>query len=112
MHGKKILEFFLPIAPCSAPEVNGRVSVKSGFNNKSASMPLSVASLTTAVTTNTKFTQHDPSSIQAGNYLDSNSHIYITVSIAKPLTSTEEIVAKSRNTTLRTYSSSTVLFYS
>jgi hypothetical protein len=88
------------------------VSVKSVLNNTAAT-PASMFSqnaTTTIVTNTTKFTQHDPSSTQAGNYLDSNAHIYITVSIAQPLTTQDQLVAQSRNTTVRTFSSSTVTF--
>ena len=106
LHGKKIVEYFLPIAPCSAPEINARVSLKSGLNNKS--MYASTNSMNTGATANTKFTQHDPSAMHAGNYLESNAHIYVTVTISKPLITTEQLVARSRATTLRTYSSSTV----
>jgi hypothetical protein len=104
LHGKKIVEFFLPIAPCSAPEINGRVSLKSGLVNKS--IYTSTNSMNTGIT---KFTQHDPSAMHAGNYLESNAHIYLTVSIAKPLITNEQLVAKSRATTMRTYSSTAVI---
>ena len=60
---------------------------------------------------NTKFTQHDPLAMHAGNYLESNAHIYLTVSIAKPLITNEQLVAKSRATTMRTYSSTAVRIY-
>lgn len=106
LEGKRLVQFYLPIAPCSAPDVIGRVSAKS--STLKTSTPLSLNTQNTAISINSRPTTHDPSAMQAGNYLEANSHIYITVSFARALTSTERLVTLSRNTTLRPFTSQTV----
>ena len=65
--GKKLIEYFVPILPCMAPDVLGRNSM-----NKNAS-------------SNTKVLGYDDTPLQTGNFLDANTHINIKISVAKPL---------------------------
>jgi hypothetical protein len=63
--GKKLIEFFVPVLPCAAPDVLGRT------NHKESS--------------NTKILGYDDQPLQSGAYLDSNTHINVRISVAKPL---------------------------
>jgi hypothetical protein len=65
--GKKLVEFFIPILPCAAPDVLGRSSM-----NKSGS-------------TNTKVLGFDDLPLHGGSFLDSNTHINVKITVAKPL---------------------------
>ena len=63
--GKKLIEFFVPVLPCNAPDALGRPQDKNSKNEKSI-VPLD-------------------SSLQAGSFLESNTHLSVRLSVAKPL---------------------------
>ena len=63
--GKRLLEFFVPILPCTAPDVLGRNAVKNSSN--------------------TKRLDNEDAPMQAGAFLDFNSHLNVTITTAKPL---------------------------
>ena len=65
--GKNLVEFYVPILPCTAPDVLGRNSM-----NKNGS-------------SNTKILGYDDLPLQPGSFLDANTHMIIKVSVAKPL---------------------------
>jgi hypothetical protein len=63
--GKKLLEYFVPILPCAAPDALGRNANKASSNTKSLG------------------DQDVP--IQAGSFLDSNTHLNVKLAVARPL---------------------------
>lgn len=63
--GKKLLEFFVPVLPCKAPDVLGRNPVKHSSN--------------------TKVIGEEDCPLSPGNFLDSNTHLYVKITTAKPL---------------------------
>jgi hypothetical protein len=64
--GKKLVEFFIPILPCSAPDVFGRNATK--------------------VSSNTKVLNDDEQRpLPAGSYLEANTHLNVRISVAKPI---------------------------
>ena len=63
--GKKLLEFYVPVLPCAAPDVLGKNS-----NKKSS---------------NTKQIGNEDTPMQAGAFLESNTYLYAKITLAKPL---------------------------
>jgi hypothetical protein len=63
--GKRLIEFFVPVLPCNAPDALGRPQDKNTKNEKT-------------------IVQLD-SSIQAGSFLESNTHLSVRLTVAKPL---------------------------
>lgn len=64
--GKKLIEFFVPVLPCTAPDVLGRNVIKNSSQN---SKKLD--------------NEHTPS--QAGAFLDNNTHLNVKITTAKPV---------------------------
>lgn len=62
--GKKLVEYFLPILPCAAPDALGRNANK--------------------VSSNTKSLGDEDVPMQAGSFLDSNTHLNMKISVARP----------------------------
>lgn len=63
--GKKLVEFFVPVLPCIAPDVLGRNATK--------------------ISSNTKVLGNDDSPMSVGQYLDCNTHLNVKITVAKPL---------------------------
>lgn len=63
--GKKLIEFFVPVLPCKAPDVLGRNPVK--------------------FSSNTKVIGDEDCPLSPGNFLDSNTHMYVRITTAKAL---------------------------
>ncbi|CAF0826449.1 unnamed protein product [Brachionus calyciflorus] len=63
--GKKLLEFFVPVLPCKAPDVLGKNVYKHSSN--------------------TKVIGFEDYPLSPGNFLDSNTHINVKITTAKPL---------------------------
>jgi hypothetical protein len=93
--GKKFIQFFVPISPCSAPDALGRSA------NRNTKTATTVVTVDTARTGNTRPNSYADTSILPGNYLDFNSCIYVTMSLAKPLTSANELALQARKSATR-----------
>ncbi len=63
--GKKLIEYFVPVLPCAAPDALGRNANK--------------------ISSNTKSLGDEDVPMQAGSFLDSNTHLNVKISVAKPL---------------------------
>lgn len=64
--GKRMLEMGIPVLPCDAPDVLGRSNSSKNSSNK-------------------KTLGHEDSPLQAGEYLDSNTQLDVTMWVAKPI---------------------------
>jgi hypothetical protein len=63
--GKTLLEFFVPVLPCKAPDVLGRNAIKNSSN--------------------TKVLGDEDYPLLPGDFLDSNTHVNVKITTAKPL---------------------------
>lgn len=63
---KKLIEFFVPVLPCTAPDVLGRNAIKNSSQNS-------------------KKLDSDNSPMQAGAFLDFNTHLNVKITTAKPV---------------------------
>lgn len=63
--GKKLVEFFVPVLPCKAPDVFGRNPAKHSSNTKAIG--------------------DEDCPLSPGDFLDSNTHLYVKITTAKPL---------------------------
>lgn len=80
--GKRLIQFFVPISPCSAPDSLGRIA-----SSKNKTTPYSESLVTKANVNN---------HMLPGAYLDVSSCLYVTISLARPLESLGEIVSRTR----------------
>lgn len=88
--GKKLIEYFIPVLPCSAPDVLGRNATKDSSNTK-------------------VLNDSDNRPLPAGAYLDTNTHLSVRISVAKPLF--EEIPSRNRKSASSQYESSVFRFF-
>jgi hypothetical protein len=67
--GKKMLEYFVNVLPCSAPDVLGKNTPPNSKNSNAKLLS----------------TSEDDKPIASGAYLDSNTNLCVRISVAKPL---------------------------
>lgn len=78
--GKKLIEYFVPVLPCAAPDALGRNANKSSSNTKSLG--------------------DEDVPMQAGCFLDSNTHMNVKISVARSLFDPNLSGQKSKNPTV------------
>ena len=92
--GKRLVEFFVPVLPCHAPDALGRSTAN--FNSKASASSSSAAALastntltthttTHTVTVNTKRIGSEDVPMTSGAFLESNTHLSVKIASAKPL---------------------------
>lgn len=86
--GKKLLELFVPVLPCIAPDVLGRNATKISSNKKVLGI--------------------EDSPLSAGQYLASNTHLNVKITLAKPLFHNK--LSKSQKMSLNNEKSVIVIF--
>ncbi len=87
MLGKRLVEFFVPVLPCHAPDALGRVfnanHAKNGSSQSHASPTLS--STNAHYATNTKRIGTEDMPMTSGAFLEANTHLSVKIASAKPL---------------------------